>query len=156
MATESTTLCLPGTSGQVFARCLQIPTDLNENKTFFKDGGIGPRQEGGESIQTHKNRGRAIRAKAWLGALGKGVVRHVWVMSMGVGMVDTVEGNNQTEGDPKKKSFDLFQIGVGFGFGFGFGFVSDGIPISRPSAGPFISTGRDERVRPVKKCGWTS
>ena len=75
---------------------------------------------------------------------------------MGMGMVDTVEGNNQTEGDPKKKSNDLFQIGVGFGIGFDFISGSDGIPISRPSAGPFISTGRDERVRPINKCGWAS
>ena len=148
MATESSNLCLPDTSGQVFVRCLQIPASVIKRK-FFENSGIGPPQEGGEGFKTHKNRGRAIRAKAWQGALGMGVVRGVWAMSMGMGMVDTVEGNNQTEGDPKKKSNDLFQIGVGFEFGFAFIFGSDGIPISRPSAGPFISTGGDERVRPI-------
>ena len=109
MATDALTPCLPGSSDQVFVRCLQIPTLVIVNGLVFERSGIGPQQEGGGGFQTHKIRGGAIRANAWLGALGLGEVGHVWVTSMGVGMMNTVEKNNQTQ----KKDFDLSQPGVG-------------------------------------------
>ena len=142
MATDALTLSLPGTSVQVFVRCLQIPTLVTLNGNFFERGGIGPQQEGGGGFQTHKIRRGAIRANAWLGALG--VVGHIWVMTMGVGIMDTVEKNNRAEEKPKKKGFELSQNSVGFGFGFGsrFGFGPDGFPMSKPITGSFIPISR--------------
>ena len=128
-------------------RCLQIPTLVTVDKIVFKRGGIGPQQEGGEGFQTHKIRGGAIRAKAWLGALGRGVVGPGRVITLGIEVMEEVEGNNQNKEGQKEVGFDLFQFGIGFGF--------NDIPISRLSAGPFIITGGNERVRPVNKCGWT-
>ena len=144
MATDALTLCLPGTSVQVFVRCLQIPTLVIVNGIVFDRSGIGPQQEGGGGNQTHKNRGGAIRANAWLGALGLGVAGQVWVLSMGVGLMNTVEKNSRAEENPKKKGFELSQNSVGFGFGFGsrFGFGPDGFPMSKPITGSFIPISR--------------
>jgi len=144
MATDALTPCLPGPSGQVFVRCLQIPTLVIVDGIVFERSGIGPQQEGGGGFQTHKIRGGAIRANAWLGALGLGEVGHVWVTSMGVGMMNTVEKNNRAEENPKKKGFELSQNSVGFGFGFGsrFGFGPDGFPMSKPITGSFIPISR--------------
>ena len=72
--------------------------------------------------------------------------------------MEEVRGNNQnnsTEGDPQRKSDDLFQVDFGNWVISGITFRTEVIPISRPSAGPFIHTGRVEGVRPVNKCGWT-
>ena len=100
-ATDALTPCLPGPSGQVFVRCLQIPA----LKIKSRRAGIGPGQEGGEGAQTNENRGGAIRANAWLGALGLGVVGHVWVLSMGVGMMNTVEKKQSSRGESKEERF---------------------------------------------------
>ena len=125
-------------------RCLQIPTLVIVDGIVFERSGIGPQQEGGGGFQTHKIRGGAIRANAWLGALGLGEVGHVWVLSMGVGMMNTVEKNNRAEENPEKKGFELSRNSVGFGFGFGsrFGFGPDGFPMSKPITGSFIPISR--------------
>ena len=51
MATDALTLSLPGTSVQVFVRCLQIPNLVIVNKFVFERSGIGPQQEGGGGFQ---------------------------------------------------------------------------------------------------------
>ena len=65
MATDALTPCLPGPSGQVFVRCLQIPALKIKSKTT----GDGPGQERGGGAQTNVDRGGAIRARAGLVAL---------------------------------------------------------------------------------------
>ena len=102
MATDALPLCLPGPSGQVFVRCLQIPAlKLNLNISFERSGS-GPQQEGGGGVQTYRIRGGAIRGNAWLGALGMGMTGPGWVSHLSVRVVDEVKGNQNTKYQTQK------------------------------------------------------
>ena len=102
MAMDALTPCLPGPSGQVFVRCLQIPA----LKIKSRRAGIGPGQEGGEGAQTNENRGGAIRANAWLGALGMGRVEPRWANKLGGGVLRDAKGRNQNKNKPNTQFLD--------------------------------------------------
>ena len=102
MATDALTPCLPGPSGQVFVRCLQIPA----LKTKSKNTGVGPGQERGGGAQTNEDRGGAIRAKAGLVALKLERVTLRWGKKLGSGVLRGTKGRNQDKDEQNAGLFD--------------------------------------------------